>query len=265
MTSSFASHYDLQRAPDLAHRAADWRNGALVYQVLVDRFAPPENIEAKRHLYASPRKLRKWNESPQRGTFLSEHDVWSHEVDFWGGDLNSLRGQLDHVQDLGADVLYLNPIHQALTNHKYDAQDYFAVSPEYGTRADLKTLADDLHRRGMKLVLDGVFNHVGRSSAWFQEAMKDADSPKRSWFDIAPTYKLGYRAWANVANLPELRLENPAVQARVFRDPDSVVQGYLRDGVDGWRLDVASDIGFAILADLTRAAHEARPGSLVIG
>ena len=192
--------------------------------------------------------------------------VWSHEIDFWGGDLRSLTSKLDYLtSDLGIDVLYLNPIHLAYTNHKYDAQDYFQVSPEYGTRDDVKRLAAELHHRGRRLVLDGVFNHMGRTSGWFKEAMADPRSPRRDWFSIGPAYKLGYRAWYDVANLPELRLENPAVRARIYGDRDSVIQGYLRDGVDGWRLDVAFDIGYDYLDELTRAAHRARPGSLIVG
>ena len=141
----------------------------------------------------------------------------------------------------------------------------FAVSPEYGTRDDVIKLADECHARGMKLMLDGVFNHMGRKAAWFQEAMQDEHSPYRDFFYVGPEYKLGYRAWYDVENLPELNLENPEVRARIFGGPDSVVQGYLRDGVDGWRLDVAFDVGFEPLTELTKAAHHARPGSLVIG
>ena len=216
-------------------------------------------------LYDSPKTLRDWSEVPERGKFVPEAQVWSHEIDFWGGDLKSLKRKLDYINDLGVDVLYLNPIHKAYTNHKYDAQDYFAVSPEYGDRNDVKALAQDLHKRGMKLVLDGVFNHVGRTSPWFQEALEDPTSPYRDWFFIGPQYDMGYRGWVKVANLPELRMENPEVQAMVFADPDSVVQGYLRDGVDGWRLDVAPELGFNILQKLTEAAHKAKPGSLVVG
>ncbi|MCX7717834.1 MAG: glycoside hydrolase family 13 protein [Candidatus Sumerlaeaceae bacterium] len=247
-------------------READWRQGAVVYQVIVDRFAPPADLEAKRALYPPPKRLRPWTEPPQRGQYLENERVWSHELDFWGGDLQSLISRLDYLtSDLGIDVLYLNPIHLAFTNHKYDAIDYFEVSPEYGSRADVQRLAEELHRHGRRLVLDGVFNHMGRRSVWFHEAMATPDSPRRDWFFIGPQYKLGYRAWYNAGNLPELRLENPAVRARLFGDPDSVIQGYLRDGVDGWRLDVAFDIGYEYLADLTRAAHQAKPGSLVIG
>jgi glycosidase len=246
-------------------REKDWRNGAIVYQVLVDRFAPSANMEAKRALYPAPKVLRSWNESPKRGSYLESEKLWSHEIEFWGGDLASLRSRLDHVQTLGADVLYLNPIHLAYTNHKYDAFDYQAVSPEFGTRADVKALAKDIHQRGMKLVLDGVFNHMGRNAPLFKEAMANPMSPYRDWFYFGPQYQSGARVWWLAENLPELNLENSQVRAHVYGAPNSVVRSYLRDGVDGWRLDVAVDIGFKWLDELTRAAHSEKPGSLVVG
>ncbi|MBL8513734.1 MAG: alpha-glucosidase C-terminal domain-containing protein, partial [Betaproteobacteria bacterium] len=189
----------------------------------------------------------------------------SHEIEFWGGDLASLKTKLDHVQALGADVLYLNPIHLAYTNHKYDAFDYQAVSPEFGTRADVKALAAEVHQRGMKLVLDGVFNHMGRNAPVFKEAMANPNSKHRDWFYFGPQYQSGARVWWLAENLPELNLENPKVRAHVYGAPDSVVRSYLRDGVDGWRLDVAVDIGFEWLDALTRAAHAEKKGSLVVG
>jgi glycosidase len=261
----YANSYDVARAEKLKAREADWRNGAIVYQVFVDRFAPPADPQKKKDLYAAPRRLRDWHEEPTPGRFVESAGVWQHELDFWGGDLPSLRGKLDYIQGLGVDVLYLNPIHKALTNHKYDAQDYFEISPEYGTREDLQALAADLHARGMKLVLDGVFNHMGRTADWFQQGLTDPASPYRSFFYFGDEYPAGYRAWCNVLNLPELNLENPAVRARIYGDADSVVQSFLRDGVDGWRLDVAPELGFKYLAELTEAAHKSRPGSLVIG
>lgn len=246
-------------------REQDWRIGAIVYQVLPDRFAPPADLEAKRHLYPAPKILRRWDESPRRGSYLEGAKLWSHEIEFWGGDLRSLRARLDHVQGLGADVLYLNPIHLAYTNHKYDAFDYQAVSPEFGTRADVQALARDLHGRGMKLVLDGVFNHMGRNAPKFREAEADPQSRWRNWFFFGPQYQSGARVWWLADNLPELNLENPEVRAHVFADPGSVVRSYLREGVDGWRLDVAVDMGFEFLDGLTQAAHAEKPGSLVVG
>jgi glycosidase len=266
---SYANRFDQAVAGRYERREADWRNGAVVYQVLVDRFAPSADLEAKRALYPAPKTLRPWTEVPAKGSFLADVGVWSHEIDFWGGDLASTRGRLDHVQQLGATVLYLNPIHLGFTNHKYDSLDYKAVSPEFGTREDVKALAADLRRRGMKLVLDGVFNHMGHKSAAFQQARADHAAGRRGpysdWFYFGPQYGEGVRRWWNVPSLPELNLESPAVRAHVWGDKDSVVRGYLRDGVDGWRLDVAFDIGMRWLGELTAAAHAEKPGSLVIG
>lgn len=264
-TMSYANRYDTAVAGTFEAREKDWRNGAIVYQVLVDRFAPPADLDAKRALYPPPKVLHPWSDRPVRGRYLEDAKVWSHEIDFWGGDLKSLAGRLDYVQRLGADVLYLNPIHLAYTNHKYDALDYRQVSPEFGTREDAKALAAEVHRRGMKIVLDGVFNHMGRNAPLFRRAEADPKSPVRDWFVFGPQYPGGARVWAEAQNLPELNLENPAVRDDLFRAPDSVVRGWLRDGMDGWRLDVAFDIGFRFLQELTDAAHAEKPGSLVVG
>jgi glycosidase len=262
---SGANRFDAAAAGVFERREADWRNGAVVYQVLVDRFAPPTDLQAKRALYPAPKVLRRWDETPKRGSYDESLKLCSHEIEFWGGDLQGTATKLDYIQDLGADVLYLNPIHLGFTNHKYDSLDYQAVSPEYGTRDDVKALAAELHRRGMKLVLDGVFNHMGRNATRFRQAEADPLSPYRDWFYFGPQYPGGARSWWLAENLPELNLENPAVRDHVYAKPDSVVRSYLREGVDGWRLDVAVDIGFAFLKELTDHAHAEKPGSLVVG
>ncbi len=237
---------------------ADWRAGAVVYQVMVDRFAPAADLEIKRHLYAPPRRLRRWEEQPRRGRYLEAEGVWSHELEFWGGDLASLAGRLGHLRDLGATVLYLNPIFDALTNHKYDTTDYLNVAPEFGGREDLGDLAGRCHEAGLRLVLDGVFNHVSRRHPWVQEAP--------SMFTPEPESPGGVLCWADVANLPELKWEDPAVRANICGGPGSVVRRYLReDGVDGWRLDVAYELGASNLRRITEAAHEEKPSSLVLG
>jgi len=263
--SAYANGFDEALAGVFEAREKDWRDGAVVYQVHVDRFAPPADLQAKRSLYPAPGKLHAWTDLPAHGSYLPEAKVWSHEIDFWGGDLNSLRGKLDYVQGLGADVLYLNPIALAYTNHKYDSLDYRVVSPEYGTRDDARALARDVHARGMKIVLDGVFNHMGRNAPVFRQAQSDPKSRYRDWFVFGPQYAGGARSWALAENLPELNLENPAVRDDLWNGHDSVVRGWLRDGIDGWRLDVAFDIGFRYLGELTQAAHAEKPGSLVVG
>jgi glycosidase len=265
LDADYANATDRAAAAEYAARAADWRNGAVVYQVLVDRFAPSADLDAKRALYPAPKVLRRWDEVPTRGTYNAQAKVWSHEIDFWGGDLRSVRGKLDYVDGLGADVLYLNPVHLAYTNHKYDALDYKALSPEFGTPSDFDALVADSHARGLKVVLDGVFNHMGRNAPIFQEALANPRSDKRDWFVWGAQYPGGARIWRDAQNLVELNLENPSVRRYEFGAPDSVVQGYLARGVDGWRLDVGYDIGFAYLRELTEAAHARKPGSLVVG
>jgi glycosidase len=262
-------------------READWRNGAIVYQVLVDRYVPAANLAAKRALYPAPKVLRDWSEPAKPGPYLEDAKLAAHELDFWGGDLQSAATRLDWVQKLGAQVLYLNPIHLAYTNHKYDALDFQQISPEYGTRADFKRLAADAHARGLKVVLDGVFNHMGRNAPWFQQALAEAKAGAaapsgggraapgavsyREWFAIGPQYTGGARTWSGFQNLPELNLEHPPVRRYLYEDRDSVVRSYLRDGADGWRLDTAYELGLPYLAALTRAAHAEKPGSLVVG
>lgn len=262
----YANQHDHARQGVYERREADWRNGAIVYQVLVDRFAPSANLDAKRALYPAPKKLHDWSDPPKRGSYLEKEKVWSHEIDFWGGDLASTMERLDYVQkEIGAEVLYLNPIHLGWTNHKYDSLDYLQISPEFGTREDVRKLAAELKRRNMRLVLDGVFNHMGRQSPKFRDAESNPKSAYRDWFVFGPQFPGGARAWWGAESLPELNLENPKVREHIYNAPDSVVRSYLRDGADGWRLDVAYDIGFNYLTELRKAAHAEKPGSLVVG
>lgn len=262
---SHATRFDAELRGVFEERERDWRNGAVVYQVLVDRFAPSTQLEQKRALYPAPKVLHRWSDEARHGRYRPELNLWSHEIDFWGGDLSSVASKLGYLQDLGVDVLYLNPIHLAFTSHKYDALDYLEISPEFGTRQDFQNLTQDLHRRGMKLVLDGVFNHMGRKATIFEQAQADPQSSYRNWFYFGEQYPGGARGWFQASNLPELNLENPAVRAHIYGGGDSVVQRYLHDGSDGWRLDVAAELGPVYLAELTAAAHLAKPGSLVVG
>ncbi|MGD9910528.1 MAG: alpha-amylase family glycosyl hydrolase [Candidatus Izemoplasmatales bacterium] len=245
-------------------READWRNGSIIYQVLVDRFAPTLDLESKKELYAFPKTLKSWSETPRPGHFVKEVGYWSHELEYWGGDLASLKAKLDYIKNLGVQGVYLNPIVDSLSNHKYDASDYLKISKEYGTMEDLYQLTEEIHHLGMKIVLDGVFNHVGVTSPLFLEA-KDPLSKKHDWFDFNDLYPSKVRMWADTSSLPELNLENPEVRDYIYKAKDSVIRSYLRNGIDGWRLDVAFDIGFEYLKELTTSAHLEKPSSIIIG
>ncbi len=245
-------------------RKKDWRNGAIVYQILVDRFHPSLNLEEKKDLYTYPRTLKKWNELPKPGTFLKDVHYWSHELEYFGGDLKSVMHQFNYLKDLGVDVLYLNPIFESVSNHKYDATDYMKISKEFGTKKDLIDLIERTHKADMHIMLDGVFNHIGRKSPIFEEALKK-DSPYKKWFDFKDTYPEGVRLWADAPSLPELNLEFPPVEDYLYKKEDSIVQSYLRMGVDGWRLDVAFDIGYHFLSELRDHARKVKEDVMIVG
>ncbi|WP_025725257.1 glycoside hydrolase family 13 protein [Acholeplasma granularum] len=244
-------------------RLKDWRNGAIVYQVLVDRFSPSNNLEGKKDLYKYPKKLHTWDTLPKPGNFIEEHRYWSHELDFWGGDLNSLNGKLNYIKNLGVNVLYLNPICESLSNHKYDATNYLEISKEFGTNQDLVELIKHVHDLDMKIMLDGVFNHVGINNPMFQKAL--TNSGFRHFFDFNDSYPRGVRLWADAPSLPELNLEHPEVKDYIYRNKDSVIRSYIRQGIDGWRLDVAFDIGFEILNDLRNHARLEKNDVMIVG
>ncbi|CAN5424985.1 cyclomaltodextrinase [soil metagenome] len=253
------------RAPEIfERRRADWRVGPVIYQIFVDRFAPSKRLKEKAAHYAEPRKLREWQEVPEKGPYLAEHLISEAEVQFWGGDLESIRERIGYLRELGVEVVYLNPIFHAFSNHKYDAIDYRTIDPQYGTDEDLRALVNELHAQGMRLMLDGVFNHVGRRAPMFEKERSGQNG--KSNFFFGGEFRHGYRGWRNVANLPELNLENDALRSELWEAETSVVQTYLRDhDIDGWRLDVAPDVGFDYLRSLTQAAHLAKPGCSVIG
>lgn len=247
-----------------SNREKHWSNGAIVYQVLVDRFVKPKDLESKKHFYHAPRTLKSWNELPMNGMFNSKEKYYQHELEFWGGDLLSLQSKLDYIRDLGVNVLYLNPIHYSLSNHKYDATDYKRISPEFGDMDDLKSLIKSVHQLDMKIMLDGVFNHVGVNSVYFQKALKNIDN-YRSWFDFNDKYPEGYRIWAEAKSLPELNLEYKEVSDYIYKAEDSVIKTYLNQGIDGWRLDVAHDLGYTVLPLLTNEVHHTKSDAIVIG
>ena len=246
-------------------REKDWRNGGIVYQIFVDRFAPSLSLETKRHLYQAPRTLQAWNALPKRGVKDPQTLYWSHELAFWGGDLMSVLSKIKYLKQLGVDTIYLNPIFEAMSNHKYDTYDYEQISEEYGSMEEFKQLIKVFKENNLKLILDGVFNHMAIGSQTFKEANQSPTGEYRSWFVFGNQFPTGVRLWHNTQSLPELNLKNPKVRDYLFNGDDSIVKRYIALGIDGWRLDTAIELGFDYLYELTTAAHLANPNSIVIG
>ncbi|PNY79643.1 alpha-amylase family glycosyl hydrolase [Deinococcus koreensis] len=193
----------------------------------------------------------------------------------YGGDLAGVQDALPYLEALGINALWLNPIFRSPSSHRYDTSDYREVDPHLGGEVAFDHLSTALRRRGMRLVLDGVFNHLGNEHALFQRAMADPQAPERDYFTFraASPGQLPYHGFYDVPTLPKLDYTHEAAYREFIDGPDSVTRHWLRRGIDGWRLDVAQGMGTAgtdggnleILRRLKRAAREENPQAYVLG
>jgi len=204
-----------------------WVRDAIFYQIFPDRFARSTSVP-------KPCRLQPWTSPP------TPHG-------FKGGDLIGIVEHLDYLQDLGINALYLNPVFQSTANHRYHTYDYFRVDPMLGGNQALNELLGAAHRRGIRIVLDGVFNHTGRGFFQFNDILENGpESPYLDWFNIkgfpidayAKARAVNYDAWWNLPALPKLNVNNPDVQEFIFR----VAEYWIDQGIDGWRLDVPEEI-----------------------
>lgn len=251
----------------MQRRDKEWKIGGVVYQIFVDRFVPPEDgIESKRSLHPPPHILHNWTDPVKGGVEEPTTKYWTNELEFWGGDLKGVISKLDYVKRF-ADIVYLQPIFEAFSVHKYDTSDYHKLDPTYGTLDDFKALADKIHENGMYLMLDGVFNHMGVRSPAFQKGLHNPQSDENNWFFIGPQYGngRGYKTWQNGNTLVELHLEDGTLQDFIWGSNDSVIATWLKRGADGWRLDVGTELGREMLWRLTSAAHGHKNTSVVVG
>ena len=238
----------------------DWAKGAVFYQIFPDRFARAGTCDAGNKL--QPYWVHEsWDEQPvwepnEKGEVLNN--------DFFGGNLAGIREKLDYLQSLGVQGLYLNPIFMAFSSHRYDTFDYRRIDPLLGTEEQFRALCDEAHQRGMRVILDGVFSHVGSRSPYFQSAIRDKSSPFYSWFRFSH-WPDRYQCWWDFATLPCVDKSNEDYVNFIIEDADSVVARWLRLGADGWRLDVVDELPDSFVARLKRRIREIKPDALLIG
>ena len=310
------SDYDYVVCPGF--RTPKWAKGAVMYQIFTDRFCngdPDNDVEDREYYYIGDysRKVTDWNRYP------ATMDV----REFYGGDLKGVWDKLDYLQDLGVEVLYFNPIFVSPSNHKYDIQDYDYIDPHYGVIVedggnilaegdhenanatkyqkrvtDKKNLeasneffvqfVEEVHRRGMKVILDGVFNHCGSFNKWLDReriyekqegyapgAYVSADSPYRSYFRFFQEererwpYNGSYDGWWGHDTLPKLNYEDsPKLEAYIFEIAKKWVSPPYN--ADGWRLDVAADLGRSneynheFWKKFRKVVKEANPEALIL-
>lgn len=211
-----------------------WIQDAIFYQIFPDSFAyaPPPAAIAGTHAIPqpSPDRLEPWDAPP---TYQG----------IKGGNLWGIIDRLDHLEHLGITALYLTPVFQSASNHRYHTHDYYTVDPILGGNPALEALIDAVHRRGMKIILDGVFNHASRGFFQFNDILENGgNSPWLDWFKVtdwplAPydgDRPANYESWVNYRALPQFNHDNPAVREYLM----GVGEYWIAQGIDGWRLDV---------------------------
>lgn len=225
----------------------EWYRNAVFYQIFPDRFFngnPRGEISGKKpntFIYATT------NDRPMY-IFDENHNIarW----DFFGGNLRGIIAKIPYLKTLGITAIYLNPIFEASSNHRYDTNDFLKIDPMLGTEEDFKVLLETLHQNDMHLILDGVFNHVGKNSRYFNVgglygektgAANDQNSSYYDWFTFKH-YPDKYDSWWGVEDLPTVNKDNPSYQQFIYGEKGSVLAKWNDLGVDGWRLDVADEL-----------------------
>lgn len=229
------------------YSSPDFFRKQIYYQIFPERY---RNGDSR----LTPEGADPWGSPPNRENFM-------------GGDLQGIIEGLDHIRDLGATCLYLTPIFNAPSNHKYDTVDYYEINPSFGTKDDLRALVDEVHKRDMKILLDGVFNHCGYYFPPFQDLVKNGEKSKyRDWF-----FPHGYPVTLDPCNydcvghykwMPKINMNCPETAEYFIQ----VGEYWIREfGIDGWRLDVADEVPTSFWQKFASRIKQLKPDALLLG
>lgn len=234
--------------PADVYDSPSWAYEGIVYQIFPDRFYNGDKTN-------DPKGTLTWGDkvTPQS---------------MFGGDLQGIIEKLDYLEKLGINIIYLTPIFESTTNHKYNTKDYFKVDPSFGDTAKAKELIDKCHKRNIKVVFDAVFNHSGSDFFAFEDVVKKGEKSKyKEWFYIndypVDKEKVNYLTFANdVSTMPKLNTENPEVVEYLLK----VAEYWIKEvGIDGWRLDVCDEVDHAFWREFRKTVKKANPNAIIIG
>lgn len=242
----------------------EWFCGGILYQIFPDRFSSA----GERPIKSGAVLCRDRDRFP---TFLRDREENKKNNVFFGGDLAGIEKKLDYLASLGVTALYLNPIFESPSNHRYDTADYRHVDEMLGGDEAFDRLLKAARKHGMEIILDGVFNHTGSDSIYFNAkgtygsggAAQTKDSPYYSWYTFE-RYPDRYDAWWDIHTLPRVRSDNPIYREFLF-GREGVVRQYMKKGIAGWRLDVADELSDDFLREFTQTVLEEKPDALVLG
>ena len=245
-----------------------WFGQGVTYQIFPDRFCR-DAIPDPKGLLGQRTVHNNWDDVPRLG---ADPLTGRWNSDFFGGSLRGICGKLDYLQSLSVTTIYLNPIFYAASCHRYDTADYRMVDPMLGTEDDLRTLCEEARKRGIHVILDGVFNHTGDDSRYFNRhgffdtpgAYQSKESLWYDWFCFQH-WPDKYDAWWGIDTLPAVNENADAYREFIIRGEDSIIRHWLRCGADGWRLDVADELPDDFIEEIRAVMEQEKPDSFLLG
>ena len=259
---SFIPYYMTVYSRDF--QTPDWFGDGVTYQIFPDRFASAGKIPS----VEGRRKVAK-NVLPRKKVLPGGEIPNDY---FYGGNLRGIEMRLPYLASLGVTTIYLNPIFSARSNHRYDTSDYLTIDPMLGNEEDFASLCREAEKYGMRILLDGVFNHTGDDSIYFNKygrypapgAWQGEKSPYYDWY-VFKDYPEEYECWWDVKILPAVNESSPSFREFIYGNRESVVRRWLRAGASGWRLDVADELPDDFIEELRAAAKAEKKDALVLG
>lgn len=247
------------------YQVPEWLNGGIIYQIFPDRFCRADiskNIRKDKILHDS------WQETP---VFEPNQFGQVMNNDFFGGDLKGIISKLDYLRNLGVTAIYLNPIFEAFSNHRYDTGNYMNIDPLLGDETDFIQLLKQAEEKGIKIILDGVFNHTGDDSLYFNKygnypsigAYQSKNSPYYGWYNFKD-YPNDYESWWGIKVLPAINESNKDF-IDYITGVNGVIDKYTKLGVGGWRLDVVDELPTQFVQKIRTAVKRVNSDAVVIG
>ncbi len=255
-----------QTVYDADFSVPEWLFGGTIYQIFPDRFynsgAPKLNVPKTRYL------TENWEKQPE---YKQDNGKCSLGNDYYGGDIKGITEKLSYLHELGVTCIYLNPIFEADSNHRYNTANYLKIDSLLGNKKDLENLCKKAKKLGIRIILDGVFSHTGDDSIYFNKygnydsvgAYNSPDSPYHSWYKFN-NWPDDYHSWWGVKTLPEVEEDNKEF-TEFITGKNGVLRYWLKKGISGWRLDVADELPDKFLENIRKAIKAEKKDAYLLG
>lgn len=254
---------------DKKTKTPDWFKHAIVYQIFPDRFY--RSTQGHSRLIGKKGAVihSDWDDAPAYWKAENGDIVY---YDFFGGNIVGIQAKLPYLKDLGITAIYLNPVFESVSNHRYDTGDYHRIDPFLGTNEEFAAFCQTAKKMGIAVILDGVFSHTGADSIYFNRfhrydsvgAYESQDSPYYPWFRFK-TYPDEYESWWGVSDLPNVEETEPSYMDFIIHRKNSVLKYWMKQGISGWRLDVIDELPVPFLRDFYQTLKEENPDAVLIG